>query len=132
MAARYRGEAAPTLWPGSRRRGIVVFRLLPGLKRTICMTIAGASFGLLGHSDPAVADFLSEPGGSNFVFISQHEYTALPLGSVEAGNCPYAMGGAGTVIAGYDVAKAAIDTQFRSLLAAGPRKITFVLLLFFY
>ena len=119
------------VWPDSRRRGIVVFRLLPGLKRTICMTIAGASFGLLGHSDPAVADFLSEPGGSNFVFISQHEYAALPLGSVEAGNCPYAMGDARSVIAVYDVAKAVIDAKLRSLYAAGQRKISLVLWHFF-
>src|SRR5260370_41823548 len=95
------------------------------------MTIAWASFGLLGHSDPAVADFLSEPGGSNFVFISQHEYAALPLGSVEAGNCPYAMGDARSVIAVYDVAKAVINPELRTLLAAGQRKISLVLLHFF-
>ena len=86
------------------------------------MTIAAASFGFLGHSDPAVADFLNEPGGSNFVFISQHEYTPLPLGSVEAGNCPYAMGDARSVIAVYDVAKAAIDAKLQSLYAAGQKK----------
>src|SRR5262249_42240545 len=94
--------------PAVGARGVVVFRSLAGLKRAICATIAAASFGVLGHSDPALADFLSEPGGSNFVFISQHEYTPLPLGSVEEGNCPYAMGDARSVIAVYDVAKAAI------------------------
>jgi hypothetical protein len=111
--------------------GVVVFRSLAGLKRAICVTIAAASFGFLSHSDPAAADFLSEPGGSNFVFIGQHEYTALPLGSVEAGNCPYAMGDARSVIAVYDVAKAAIDAKLRSLYAAGQRKISLVLWHFF-
>jgi hypothetical protein len=106
-----------------------MFRSLPELlMRTICVTIAGASFGLLGHSDPASADFLTEPGGSNFVFISQHEYTSLPLGPAEMGNCSaYAMGDARSVIAVYDVAKAAIDAKLRSLYAAGQRKISLVL-----
>jgi hypothetical protein len=117
--------------PGGRGRGVVVFRSLAGLKRAICATIAAASFGFLGHSDPAVADFLTEPGGSNLVFISQHEYTPLPLGSVEAGNCLNAMGDARSVIAVYDVAKAAIDAKLRSLYAAGQRKISLVLWHFF-
>jgi hypothetical protein len=108
-----------------------VFRSLPELKRAICVTIAAASFGFLGHSHPAAADFLSEPGGSNLVFISQHEYTPLPLGSVEAGNCLNAMGDARSVIAVYDVAKAAIDAKLRSLYAAGQRKISLVLWHFF-
>ncbi len=103
--------------PAVAKGGIVVFRSLPELlKRTICATIAGASFGFLGYSDPAVADFLSEPGGSNLVFIGQHEYTPLPLGSAEMGNCAaHAMGDARSVIAVYDVAKAAIDAKLRSL-----------------
>jgi hypothetical protein len=110
-----------------------VLRSLPELlKRTIYVTIAGVSFGFLGHSGPAGADFLSEPGGSNFVFIGQHEYTPLPLGSAENGNCSaYAMGDARSVIAVYDVAKAAIDAKLRSLYAAGQRKISLVLWHFF-
>ena len=109
-----------------------MLRSLPELlKRTIYVTIAGVSFGFLGHSGPAGADFLSEPGGSNFVFINQHEYTGLPLGSVEMGNCSGAMGDARSVIAVYDVAKAAIDAKLRSLYAAGQRKISLVLWHFF-
>jgi hypothetical protein len=111
--------------------GVVVFRSLAGLKRAVCATIAAASFAILGNSHPALADFLSEPGGSNFVFISQHEYTPLPLGSVETGNCSGAMGDARSVIAVYDVAKAAIDAKLRSLYAAGQRKISLVLWHFF-
>src|SRR5260370_25465 len=108
-------------------------RPLPQLStRTIYVTIAGVSFGFLGHSGPAGADFLSEPGGSNFVFIGQHEYPPLPLGSAENGNCSaYAMGDARSVIAVYDVAKAAIDAKFRSFYAAGQRKISLVLWHFF-
>ncbi len=110
-----------------------MLRSLPELlKRTIYVTIAGVSFGFLGDSGPAGADFLSEPGGSNFVFIGQHEYTPLPLGSAEKGNCSaYAMGDARSVIAVYDVAKAAIDAKLRSLYAAGQRKISLVLWHFF-
>ncbi len=55
----------------------------------------------------------------------------MPLGSVEAGNCPYAVGDARSVIAVYDVAKAAIDAKLRSLYAAGQRKISLVLWHFF-
>jgi len=104
-------------------------RSLPELLRqTICAMIAGASFGFLGHSDPAMADFLTEPGGSNFVFIGQHEYTPSPLGPAETGNCSaYAMEDARSVIAVYDVAKAAIDAKLQSLYAAGQRKISLVL-----
>jgi hypothetical protein len=117
----------------SSAQGIIVFPSLPKLlKRTIRVTIVGVGLSFLGHSDPALADFLSEPGGSNLVFISQHEYTPLPLGSAEAGNCAaYAMGDARSVIAVYDVAKAAIDAKLRSLYAAGQRKISLVLWHFF-
>jgi hypothetical protein len=102
------------------------------LKRIICVTVVGASLAVLGHSDAAAADFLSEPGGSNFVFISQHEYTSAPLGSAEMGNCSaYAEGDARSVIAVYDVAKAVIDAKLRSLYAAGQRKISLVLWHFF-
>src|SRR5260370_41584235 len=115
------------------QKGGGVFRSLPALlKRIICVTIAGACLGFLGPSDPAVADFLTAPGGSNFVFISQHEYPPMPLGSGEMGNCPaYALGDARSVIAVYDVAKAAIDAKLRSLYAAGQRKISLVLWHFF-
>src|SRR5437660_8482100 len=97
--------------------GIAVFSPLPELlKRTIFATIMAASFGFLGHSGAVAADFLTEPGGSNFVFINQHEYTPVPLGSAEMGNCSaYALGDARSVIAVYDVAKAAIDAKLRSL-----------------
>ncbi len=105
--------------------------LLELLKRTTCVTIAVASLGFLGDPDPALADFLSEPGGSNFVFIAQHEYTPLPLGSVEMANCSGAMGDARSVIAVYDVAKAPIDAKLRSLYAAGQRKISLILWHFF-
>jgi hypothetical protein len=101
------------------------------LKRTMCVTIAVASFGFLGDPEPAVADFLSEPGGSNFVFIAQHEYTPLPLGSVEMANCSGAMGDGRSVIAVYDVVKAPIDAKLRSLYAAGQRKISLILWHFF-
>jgi hypothetical protein len=117
----------------SAQEGIIVFRSLPQLlKRTISVTIAAAGFSFFNHSDSAVADFLSEPGGSNFVFISQHEYSRLPLGSAETGNCSaYAMGDARSVIAVYDVAKTAVDAKLRSLYAAGQRKISLVLWHFF-
>jgi hypothetical protein len=115
----------------SAQAGIVVLRSLRGLKRAICVMIAAVSFGFLGHSRPALADFLTEPGGSNFVFIAQHEYTPLPLGSVEMANCSGAMGDARSVIAVYDVAKAAIDAKLRSLHAAGQRKISLILWHFF-
>src|SRR5260370_32398740 len=89
--------------PAAGAGGAVMFRSLPELKRAICLTIAATSFGFLGHSDPAAADFLTEPGGSNLVFISQHEYTPLPLGSVEAGNWPYPVWAARSFIAFYHV-----------------------------
>jgi hypothetical protein len=102
------------------------------LKRSICATITWAGLILLGHPGPAAADFLTAPGGSNLVFIGQHEYTALPLGTAEMGNCTaYAMGDARSVIAVYDVAKAAVDAKLRSLYAAGQRKISLVLWHFF-
>jgi hypothetical protein len=48
------------------------------------------------------------------------------------GNCSaYAMGDARSVIAVYDVAKAAIDAKLRSLYAAGQRKLSLVLWHFF-
>jgi hypothetical protein len=120
------------MWPAVGDGGIVVLRSLPELLTRIFCAIIGTSLGFLAHSDPVLADFLSEPGGSNFVFISQHEYTSLPLGTAERDNCSaYAMGDARSVIAVYDVAKAVIDAKLSSLYAAGQRKISLVLWHFF-